>query len=144
MALVRCDPPARSARSLVGLPLFVSTTDDQLHTTIDTEDVQLPPRCSVLRLVAGPRANARIHDTAALRAVPDGRVRSSMIHVVAQGSHSESLHHAPAFLCASASRCPSRTSAQKRARAALRRLSSRPRDLFAAMTPSTSRTVLIA
>ena len=103
---------------------FVSTTEDQLRTAIDTEYGLVPPRRGVLGLAARLSANTRVHDTATLRAVADGRVRPSMIHVVAWVGHPESSHHAPASLCASASRCPSRTWAQKRARAALRRLSS--------------------
>lgn len=113
----------KKTRSSLVAGLFVSATVDQLHAAIDAECGLVSPRGRVPRLIARPGANPRIHDTAALRAVANGRVRPSMIHVVASVRHPEWSHHAPPSLCTSASRRPSRTSAQKRARATLCRLS---------------------
>ena len=62
---------------------FISMTEDQLHTAMDTEYALVPPRRRVLTLAARLSANTRVHHTATLRAVADGRVRPSMIHVLA-------------------------------------------------------------
>ena len=51
---------------------YVSTTEDQLRTAIDTEYALVSPRCGVLGLAARLSANTRVHDTATLRAVAHG------------------------------------------------------------------------
>jgi hypothetical protein len=74
---------------------FVSTTEDQLRTAIDTEYGLVPPRRGVLGFAARLSANTRVHDTATLRAVAHGRVRASMIHVLAWVAYAELSHQAP-------------------------------------------------
>lgn len=76
---------------------FASMTDDQLLTTINTEYGLVPPRLGMLGLAARLSANTRVHDTATLRAVADGRICPSMIQVLARIGR-ESSHYTPASL----------------------------------------------
>ena len=66
----------------------------------------VPPRCGVLGLAAPLGANTLVHDDATLWAMADGRVRPSMIHVVAWVALPESSRHAPGSLCSSCRRQP--------------------------------------
>jgi len=68
--------------------------EDQLHAAMDTEEGVVAPRYSVLGLAARLSANALVHDTATLGAIPDGSVPASMIHVVARVKPLESCRHA--------------------------------------------------
>ena len=65
----------------------------------------VPPRCGVLGLAA-LGANTLLHDAATLWAMAAGRVRPSMIHVVAWVGLPESSCHAPGSLCSSCRRQP--------------------------------------
>jgi len=65
-------------------------SEDQLHTAMDTEYGLVTPRRGVLGFVARLSANTRVHHSATLRAVANGRIRPPMIQVLAwvlQPSH---------------------------------------------------------
>jgi hypothetical protein len=78
---------------------FASMTEDQLHTAMNTECAAVPPRRSVLGFAARLGADTRVHNTATLRAVADGRIRPSMIQVLAWVQ--QPSHHVPPSLCSS-------------------------------------------
>jgi hypothetical protein len=64
---------------------MISTTiEDQLHAAMDAEYRLVPPGCGVLDLAARLSANMLVHDTATAWAMADGRIRPSVIHVVAR------------------------------------------------------------
>jgi len=130
----------------------LSVLEDQLRTAIDAVGGALPPRRRVLGFAAGLRVHPLVDDTAARRAMANRRLRPSMIQVVARlapsgfgchvALHSVSTpdHGSRREQCASASRWPSRTAAQKRARALRWRPSPSSRRRRGITTPNRSRT----
>lgn len=81
----------------------LSATRDQPHAAIDTECTVVAPFLGVAVLGALLGANASVHDRATLRAMPDGRVGTPMVQVVA-GWLSQSSAHAVGPFCNSCRR----------------------------------------
>src|SRR5438128_2608928 len=78
----------RTIEALLALHVVAAATarsagDDEPRAAIDTVDGLATPRRGVLALAARPDDDLSVHDATTLRAMADGRISASMVHVVA-------------------------------------------------------------